>query len=74
MEVNESNEDIRRRAAIFRQKLDLIEMSAARYSPHPETRKQWERLKKKAEKRLSEIDDALCRTEIITKFDLMEFD
>lgn len=74
MEVNESNEDIRKRAMIFKQKLALMEVSPARHSPHLETRKQWERMIKKVKKRLLEIDDALCRTEIITKFDLMEFE
>ena len=40
----------------------------------PAVKKSWEMQRDKARQELAELDDALCRTEIITKFDLMEFD
>ncbi len=73
MEINENNEDIRKKAAILRQKLDLINLSI-KCAGNAETRKSWEGQRDIAIKMLKEIDDALCRTEIVTKFDLMEFD
>lgn len=74
MEINKSNEELRKSVAILTQKLSLMEISAARHSPNSETRKYWERLKNKVEDRLAKLDDVLCRTEIVTKFDLMDLD
>lgn len=73
MEVNENNEEIRKRSAILRQKLDLMNLSI-NYASNTFARESWERKRDKVKEELKEIDDTLCRTEIVTKFDLMEFD
>ncbi len=73
MEVNESNEDIRKRSTILRQKLDLMNISI-NYAWNTFAKESWRKKRDIVEKELKEIDDALCRTEIVTKFDLMEFD
>ena len=73
MEVNENNLEIRKKQAILKQKLDLINISISA-SKNLATKKSWEGQRNIALSQLQDMDDALCRTEIITKFDLMEFE
>ena len=73
MELTSSNEYMRKRQAILKQKLSVMNVSF-HSAKDPAVKKSWEMQRDKAKQELVELDDALCRTEIITKFDLMEFE
>lgn len=73
MELNEHNLEIRRKQAILKQQLAVMEVSLAS-TKDPMIKKTWEFNLEKTKQKIRNIDDALCRTEIITKFDLMDFE
>lgn len=73
MELNENNLEIRKKRAILMQQLAVMQVGAS-YAKNPSVKKTWEMNLQKTEQQIRDMDDALCSTEIITKFDLLEFD
>ena len=73
MEINENNENLRMKYAIKKQKVDLLS-TFNNAVKSPETSVVFDKLSKQAQEELKDADDALCRTEIVTKFDLMDID
>lgn len=55
------------------QQLAVMQVGAS-YAKNPSVKKTWEMNLQKTEQQIRDMDDALCSTEIITKFDLLEFD